>query len=272
MSPTRTPTRARPAPSKAPRRSVPMDPRIRQRRVAVTRNAGRRRLRVLLGLLVLSTLLVLGWFVAHSALFSARVVTISGETHTSAAQIAAAADLGARPPLLDINTAEVAGRVDQLAWVKSATVSLQWPDGVLIHVTERQPVALIARSGGGFAEVDRTGRVLQVTTVAPSGLVRVEEPALPGAPGSTLGAAADSALRVAATLPASFVAQVVAVQDAGQGDIHLVLTTPVTVDLGTASQLAAKYEDVTSMLVSATLHAGDVLNVSVPDAPTVTGP
>ena len=44
----------------------------------------------------------------------------------------------------------------------------------------------------------------------------------------------------------------------------LTLTTPVTVDLGPASQLGAKYEDVAAVLAGATLHAGDVIDVSVP--------
>jgi hypothetical protein len=50
------------------------------------------------------------------------------------------------------------------------------------------------------------------------------------------------------------------------------MTTPIVVNVGTASQLPSKYEDVTSILAGASLHAGDVIDVSVPDAPTVTGP
>jgi hypothetical protein len=49
------------------------------------------------------------------------------------------------------------------------------------------------------------------------------------------------------------------------------MTTPLLVDIGSPSQLEAKYEDVTSILAGATLHTGDVIDVSVPDAPTVTG-
>jgi hypothetical protein len=47
------------------------------------------------------------------------------------------------------------------------------------------------------------------------------------------------------------------------------MTTPVVVDIGSTSQLSAKYEDVSSILAGATLHDGDVIDVSVPDAPTV---
>ena len=53
--------------------------------------------------------------------------------------------------------------------------------------------------------------------------------------------------------------------------MSLALVVPVTVDLGGPTQLAAKYEDVAALLAGAPLTAGDVLDVSVPDAPTVTG-
>jgi hypothetical protein len=48
------------------------------------------------------------------------------------------------------------------------------------------------------------------------------------------------------------------------------MTTPILVDLGSDSQLSAKYEDVSSILAAATLHNGDVIDVSIPKAPTVT--
>jgi hypothetical protein len=52
--------------------------------------------------------------------------------------------------------------------------------------------------------------------------------------------------------------------------VQLTMTTPIVVDLGTTTQLTAKYEDVSSILAGATLHDGDVIDVSVPGAPTVT--
>jgi hypothetical protein len=79
-------------------------------------------------------------------------------------------------------------------------------------------------------------------------------------------------LEVASTLPPSFVAQVTAVTVEPGGWVQLSMTTPIEVDIGTATQLPAKYEAVSSILAGATLHAGDVIDVSVPDAPTVTGP
>jgi hypothetical protein len=77
-------------------------------------------------------------------------------------------------------------------------------------------------------------------------------------------------LRVATTLPPSFAGQVTAVRIEPGGWVQLTMTTPVLVDIGSTAQLPAKYEDVSSILAGATLHNGDVIDVSVPDAPTVT--
>ncbi len=115
------------------------------------------------------------------------------------------------------------------------------------------------------------GRVLQVAPGArPPGLLLLTVPVAPGAPGSLLSPKDDAGLKVASTLPPSFSAQVTAVTVEPGGWVQLSMTTPIAVNIGSASQLTAKYEDVSSVLAGATLHAGDVIDVSVPDAVTVT--
>jgi hypothetical protein len=115
------------------------------------------------------------------------------------------------------------------------------------------------------------GRVLSLVAAPPPGLITVTGPQLPKAPGSTLGPADQLGLRIAATLPTSFRAQVTAVHVEAGGWVQLSMTTPILVDIGNSSQLSEKYEDVSALLAGATLHNGDVIDVSVPDAPTVTG-
>jgi len=269
VSPSRTaaPPRVRPPGGTRP----PIDPRIRERRSAVTRRKGRRRL-VALGVLVLVAALVAGgWFLLHSRLLSARVVTVTGSAHTPEAEVLAAAGLGAQPPLLDVDPSAVAARVERLPWVATATVARHWPDGVSISVVERRPVAVVA-SGGAWAEVDGAGRVLITVAAPPAGLVKLAAPVGPGAPGATVAPAARPGLAVAASLPPAFAGQVTEVDVGGGGQVTLKLTTPVTVNLGSTAQLSAKYEDVAALLARATLSAGDVLDVSVPESPVVNGP
>jgi cell division protein FtsQ len=274
----------RPAPSTRASSSPPVDPRIRARRAAVSRSRGRRRLLVLLLGLGMVALATGGWLLLHSRLLSVRVVQVEGSTHTSRAEIVSVAGLTHDPPMIDVNPGVVAARLERLPWVTRATVSRRWPDGVVVTVVERRPAAVMATSptptrtgatGSGptpaepWALVDRTGRVLALVATPPPGLVHLAAPTVPGSPGSTLRSTALPGLRVAATLPAAFSSQVTAVEVEAGGRVHLAMTTPVTVDLGTTSQLPEKYEDTAAVLAGAPLVAGDVVDVSVPDSPTV---
>ncbi|HWE65889.1 MAG TPA: FtsQ-type POTRA domain-containing protein [Acidimicrobiales bacterium] len=264
-------TRTRPPARPAPRKRAPVDPRISARRTAVTRQQGQRRLRVLIALAALIVLVVGGWFLVHSALFSARAITVVGATHETAAQVEAAAGVADHPALAGINAGAAARAVETLPWVSAATVHVQWPDGVRIVVTEAVAKLAMATADGQWATLSAAGRVLALSATQPAGLVVVTGPGAPGAPGTTLSHQDQSGLLVATTLPASFAAQVTGVHVEPGGWVQLSMTTPIAVDIGTATQLTAKYEDVTSILAHATLHNGDVIDVSVPGASTVTG-
>lgn len=270
-----TTTRARPAPGQPPLPDAEVDPRISARRSEVSRQQGRRRLRAAAALAAAAFLAFGAWSLLHSPLFSARAVTVVGATHETMAQIEAAAGLSGHPPLLDVNTAAAERDLDRLPWVRAALVTVQWPDGVHVAVVEQVPKLVMPLAGGQWAELAASGRVLAVTSSRPPGLLELTGPRTPGTPGGTLGGSERLGLEVAATLPPSFRAQVTAVnvESATSGDwVQLTMTTPILVNIGNASQLTAKYEDVTTMLANVTLHNGDIIDVSVPGAPTVTGP
>jgi cell division protein FtsQ len=249
-----------------------MDPRISARRTAVIREQGRRRLRILAIGLAATAVLVGAWFLLHTPLFGARAVTVTGNNHESATQVIDQAGLAGQPPLLDIDSGATAARIEQLPWVRSASVSVSWPDGVHIKVTEEVPRFAVSVAGGHWATVSADGRVLAVSVAREDGLLLLTVPQPPGPPGSVLPARDQAGLEVASTLPASFAAQVTGVTVEPAGWVQLSMTTPIAVDIGNATQLTEKYEDVSSVLAGATLHNGDVIDVSVPGAVTVTGP
>lgn len=268
---TPTTTRARP-PASATRHRTPIDPRISARRKAVTRQRGRRRLGWLVALGVVAVLVVGGWFLLHAPWFSAGTVTVTGAIHETPAQVIAAGGLTTHPPLIDVHAGTVAHGIEQLPWVRTAAVTVAWPDRVHIVVTEQVPVAEMKTAAGQWAVLTSDGRVLTVGAAPVPGLPSLTGPQASGGAGSRLGSVDRVGLEVASTLPASFKAQVTSVGVQAAGWVQLALTSPVVVNIGTASQLPSKYEDVTSILAGASLHAGDVIDVSVPDAPTVTGP
>lgn len=248
----------------------PIDPRIRERRAEVLRSQARRRLRRALVVVAVAAAAVCGWVLLHSSLLSARVITVVGAVHTPTAEIVDAAGLSHHPPLLDVGTANAAA-VERLPWVSSATVAREWPDGVRITVVERTPAAAVAAgTTGGWAVVDRSGRVLAIDAARPSGVVAVSGTGPPGRPGSVL-ADARPALRVAGSLPKAFGGQVVDVQQNPAGDVTLHLRSALTVYLGSTASLRQKYEDVAALLAGAHVSAGQSIDVSVPATPVVKG-
>jgi cell division protein FtsQ len=247
-----------------------IDPRISARRTAVIKEQGRRRLLVASATLGAAALLVGGWFLLHTPLFSARSVTVTGDVHESAAQVVTQAGLAGHPPLLDVDTGAAAARLERLPWVRTATVQVSWPDGVHIAVTEETARFTASTPAGTWESLSNDGRVLEVSATRPPGLLLLTVPEPPGQPGTVLSTKDAQGLRVASSLPASFVGQVTAVTVEPAGWVQLALTTPIVVDIGNAAELTAKYEDVSAILAGATLHNGDVIDVSVPDAPTVT--
>jgi len=247
-----------------------MDPRISARRTAVMKEQGQRRLIIAGVALGAAALLVGGWFLVHTPLFSARSVTVTGNLHETAAEVVTQAGLADRPPLLDVNAGAAAARLEELPWVRTATVHVSWPDGVHIAVTEETARFTVATPAGKWESLSNDGRVLGESTTRPPGLLLLTVPEPPGEPGTVLSTKDAPGLRVASSLPTSFVGQVTAVTVEPAGWVQLALTTPIVVDIGTTAELTAKYEDVSSILAGATLHNGDVIDVSVPDAPTVT--
>jgi cell division protein FtsQ len=270
MSPTTT--RPRPASGTPGRPRTAIDPRISARRKEVTRQRGRRRLVWLVVLGVVSVLVVGGWLLLHAPWFSARTITVQGVTHETSAQVIAAGGLSSHPALIDVHPGAVAQGIERLPWVHRATVTVAWPSTVHIAVTEQVPAAEMKSAGGQWALLTSAGRVLSLSATPTPGVIVLNGPQAPGQAGSTLGTSDQVGLAVAATLPVSFKAQVTSVGVQPGQWVQLALTTPVLIDIGTASQLPSKYEDVTAILAGAALHAGDVIDVSVPDAPTVTGP
>lgn len=247
----------------------PIDPRIRQRRIAVQRWQGRRRLHLLLAGLTVVGALVACLAVLHSPLLGVHHVRITGAGHVSRAEVMAAAKVGPSTPLVDVDPARVEQSLERLPWVARATVARDWPTTLVVHLTERVPVAQAAAAGGGWAELDRTGHVLARSPAMWAGLVAVSGIVPVGSPGAVEPGAAP-ALAVAAALPSSIRPHVAEVKDLPGGQVDLLLSPRGTVELGTPTALAAKLRSVATMMSQVDLTGLRVMDVRVPDAPTLT--
>jgi cell division protein FtsQ len=251
------------------RRGASVDPRIRQRRIAVRRSAGRRRLRRLLVLGAIVVLLAGLVALTRSPLLAVRHVRVEGASQTSVEAIAGASGIKVGTPMLDVSTGTARRQIAALPWVKTVSVRRSFPNTVTVQVTERDPVAVVA-DGDGWLEVDRSGRVLARVPSAPAGLVPLEGVPAGVAPGGQLDAAPDL-LALAASVPGALRPSLsgVAVDPSG---LVLRLKEGGVVQLGGSDDLPTKLVAAQAVLTSQGVSVGcvAVLDVQVPAAPALT--
>jgi cell division protein FtsQ len=157
----------------------PIDPRIRERRVAVTRAEGRRRLRILLTLVVIASVIGVAWLVVQSPFLAVRTINVRGADAAGQLQVQQAAKVGHGAALLFVDTGAVAKRVETLSWVAKANVDKDLPNALTITVVQRRPAAWVKRkvatgrpedTVGAAVIVDRHGRVLGDAVTPPPGI------------------------------------------------------------------------------------------------------
>ncbi|MBO0867670.1 MAG: FtsQ-type POTRA domain-containing protein [Micromonosporaceae bacterium] len=202
---------------------------------------------------------IAAWGVYGTSLLGVRQVRVEGNQLVSADQVRAAAAVPAGAPLASLDLGAVARRVGQLAPVRQARATRDWPSTVVIQVTERAGVAAVPRPGGSFAVLDGTG-VLFRTLPAP-GELAVLRLTTPGPQDETTRAA----LQVLAALTAQLRARLVALDAPAPTRIRLELSGGRTVIWGDATANAAKARVATSLLA----RPGTVIDVSAPDVVTV---
>lgn len=260
---------------------VPIDPRIRERRIAVRRDEGRRRLRLLVVAASVVGAGLLGWLATRSPLLDVDTIRVQGSRHTSAARLIDATGVHRGDAMLDIDDGAVAARLRALPWVDTATVHRGWPGTVTVTVTERRPVAA-ARGPSRSATretwllVDASGRLLATQSHAQEGLPAIEGGPFGDTPGAAIDAAGRGALAVARAIGPERVAQipVVAVVDGDQLELRLAGPEPGesggVVRFGPADQVRDKLLAVFTVLDHVDLRGLAVLDVRVPSAPVIT--
>ena len=247
-----------------------MDPRIRERRVAVQRDLGRRRLRLLLagGGVVLAVAIAYG--LTRSPVFDVDEVRVLGAAKTTPEQIAEAGGLERSPQLADVKPAIVARRLERLPWVQEARVVRHWPGTVEVTLLERTPLAAVPGPEDRWTLLDPTGRVLAEQQGQPPEMTRVELPAAPGPPGSTVASPVRTALGIVEALPEPLVGRVPVVRVAEDATIELVLDGKVPVRFGPASDVRAKVVALTTLVQKADLARVTSIDVRAPTAPVLT--
>jgi cell division protein FtsQ len=242
-----------------------IDPRIRARRIAVAREQGRRRLRVVL--VVLSVFVVFGsaWLVVQSPLLDVDHIVVTGIPPERVAAVIAASGVHRRDPLLLVSTGAVERRVEQVPGIGSVRVTRQLPGTLRISASE-QGAALWARVPGGVALIGFDGRVQSIAPAVPLHVLELRGLAHVPAPGKKIPYIA--IVTVKSQLPPNFAARIGAISAASAGDVRLYLVTGGEVRLGDLSSVhdkGAVAESVIERMACALTYV-DVRSISNPVA------
>jgi cell division protein FtsQ len=198
------------------------------------------------GVLAAAIVAAVAWSLLGSSLLVVRSVRVSGTPLVSRARILAASGIQLGMPLIRIDPAAVAHRIEQISQVQSARVTRDWPDTVVISVRDRVP-ALALPSGGRFALVDASGVIVRWAAAAPPGMPLLEYPAGPASSlrGSPLVRAAVAVLH---QIPASLRRRLIAMRVPSADRVTMILRHRVTIVWGSPGRSAAKARELAALM------------------------
>jgi cell division protein FtsQ len=225
--------------------------------------AARRRRRLLVVLVVVVVLAAIAYALSVSPLLAVDTLQVRGTSHLTPAQITAAAGVheGDAMPWIDAG-ASVEG-IEELPYVRSATLEREWPRTVRITVRERTPAAWID-APSGKALVDGTGRVLETVDAPPQGMPQLLGAKLVPPPGGTIDAV--GAARVAGTLTGLAAAGTASVEATDHG-VVLHLHAGPEIRMGEATQIGVKLRAALAVLGASADHPVAYVDVSTPTNP-----
>jgi cell division protein FtsQ len=139
-----------------------IEPRLRERRLAVRKAEGRKKLKWALIALAVVAIIVGGLAVLGSSLFAVEDVEVEGAVYTDPDALAAVVDDLEGTPVLRVDTGAAERELEAIPWVEDARVTTDFPHKVRIEIRERTPVLAVQADDDRYRVIDRDGRVLDV--------------------------------------------------------------------------------------------------------------
>jgi cell division protein FtsQ len=240
-----------------------INPRMRERRIEVQRQAGRRRLRVLLVVTSVLSAAGLVFLTITSPLLDVDTIRVAGARHVTAAQLRTASGVDLHDHLLFVDTAAVVHRLERLSWVEHASVRRDLPGTLNITIAEYHPAAYV-RIAGGVMLVAASGHVIAPARAAPVHTVEVRGVRHAPGPGQLLSP--PDAAGVVTRLPAALANRIAAVDVSGSGFVLDVMGGG-EIRLGDTSGLDAKAASAQAVLARLGPGPFSYIDVSTPDRP-----
>jgi cell division protein FtsQ len=188
-----------------------------------------------------------GWALLESRFFVVRGVQVTGTHLVTPAQVRSAADIPAGLPLIRVNDTVVANRVERLRQVQSARVTRDWPDKVLISVTERVP-ALAVPVSQGYDLIDKYGVVVESVSQQPLDTPILDLPAGSQPAALRRNPAVYAAAVVVRELPRYLARSLASVQAPSSTEVTLRLSDGVSIVWGGTDRAAEKAKELAVLM------------------------
>ncbi|MBZ4318910.1 FtsQ-type POTRA domain-containing protein [Streptomyces sp. SCA2-4] len=213
-----------------------------------------------------------GWVLYGSGWLRATRVDVDGVEVLTAAEVREAAAVPLGDPLVSVDTDAIEERLrERLPRIESVDVSRDWPHGVAVEVTERQPRAIVEKDGK-FVEIDGSGVRFATVDRPPAKVPRLAMEAPADAPSTRRFGRPRlerEGVRAAAALPADVRRDTRVIRVRSYDSIIMELTGGRTVVWGSGERGEAKARSLTALMKAA--RGADHFDVSAPGAPAASG-
>lgn len=115
--------------------------------------------RMFSGVLVVLVILIAGFLFLNSSFFTVTAIVAQGNKYMSSEEIYTVANIPEHSNIFRLNLSDVKERLARDLRIAQVSVSRQFPNTIIINMTERKPLAYVA-SSYGFVELDKQGIVL----------------------------------------------------------------------------------------------------------------
>jgi len=246
-----------------------IEPRMRERRVAVKRAQGRRRLKRVLIVVGIVAVIVGVLAVLGSSLFAVRAedVRVTGVSYAQGERLDEIIDDAVGTPVLRVDTTTIEDELEAIPWVDDAEVRTDFPHGLTIDVRERAAISTYQGPDGRFRVLDREGRVLDVLDLYPYAYVLIGGPdAVDLEPGEFAPQGYAAASELAKNLTSSVRGRVTMIEVLADGSrLTLNLDDGSTVYFGEARDLLAKLVRLEAVLSNGCDGPPGLIDVSTAD-------
>ncbi len=248
----------------SPAASRRIEPRFRERRIAVRRAEGRKRLRWLVVLGVVAALAVGALAVLGSPLFAVEEVEVVGAVYTDEVALAEViAEIEGTPTLL-VDTQGAERTLRSIPWVADARVTASFPRSATIEIRERVALAAFQGPDARFRVLDREARVLDVLDGQPIAYVPVTSADVRDlGPGEFAPPGFAAAAELVQGLTPSVRTRTTSIDVAGDGSaLSLFLDPGIEVRFGAGVDLLTKLVRLETVLAEAEARGATIIDVS----------